>query len=817
MVIDIETTLRDTRDRLRELGEAIEDLVKSYPSAFADPEIASRFAAFRQAHREAVDRLNAPRLCIATIGTTSSGKSTIVNALLGRKVAPIEAGEMSGGVLTLQHADERKLVVEATEGAAWETGVWSELSDESFYERIRNSVMLPYHDIRRKQKDCIAPQVIAFGPLLPACEPTLLSLPPGVGVEFVDLPGLKSVQDRANLAVIQTRVHKAFSLVALDYMQVDDEHRKRLLEELKRVVQYLQGRTDSMIFILNRVDQRGADDVPISERIDKLREEIQEVLSLEEPPEVIPFSARLLYYAQCAWGPGSLDDASLVDQPTRLRLLNAMFQDCAGVIRQQTSDDPELRRWFRNTEDQVCDSENISDETMRQLLHYALEWSGGNKLWSRLRIRVQEAFPELVLLPALVEVFDNYDSLAKIIEAIANIRKIEQKEEVEAEQAKIDQSRRRLHEAVENIREKFRTLTETTIEHLKKNEQDVRSRLAQEAQSEGRRGFQSLFDAVNEVEGDLTQLLIAPVRDALKENQGAYELEENLGKFISPVMANNIAKAYDSASRRLENFTHSSDSLVKRVREEDKKGIRELEHAERAVRKLYQAMREALSARAEFNLQSQAQKLENALDSLIGEEENELCVLCLKELPSLKLDEAIISDFKKNLSQNLPVLPEKFFELSNTIKQSSPKEKEVIGTKPVTITYTEGSCFNRQERTKTEYEDVIGDVQYRDLSLPDADQMARQWAEGVAKGKQGLWDVLSTWITNRLDLAIKVFDQSLNNVIDLVNDALQEQLSIIELNFAKTAQTWIEIEARKTLITVIRQKLEDGSRTSQIL
>lgn len=51
---------------------------------------------------------------------------------------------------------------------------------------------------------------------------------------------------------------------------------KRLLEELKRVVECLQGRTDSMIFILNRVDQRGADDLPLSVRIDKLREEIKQ-------------------------------------------------------------------------------------------------------------------------------------------------------------------------------------------------------------------------------------------------------------------------------------------------------------------------------------------------------------------------------------------------------------------------------------------------------------------------------------------------------------------------------------------------------------
>jgi len=307
-------------------------------------------------------------------------------------------------------------------------------------------------------------------------------------------------------------------------------------------------------------------------------------------------------------------------------------------------------------------------------------------------------------------------------------------------------------------------------------------------------------------------VLIAPVRDALKNNQGAYELEENLGKVISPVMANNIAKAYDSASRRLESFTHTSGYLVKRVRQDDKQGVRELENSERAVRKLYQAMREALSARAEFNLQSQAQKLENALQSLIGEQENELCVLCFQELPSLKLDEAVISNFKKNVSKSLPTLPEKFFELPAAIEQRHFEQEEVVGK--TTESYTTGTCYKSQcSRTV----DVKENVEYRELALPDLDTIARQWAEGVTRGKQKLWNVLSSWITDRLDKANSIFNRSISDVIDLANRTLQEQLSIIELNFAKSAQIWSEIEARKTSTTVIRQKLEDESRTSQIL
>lgn len=253
MTTDTEIILPNARNQLNELGEAVENLATTYPDVFDDTSIGSRLKSFRICHREAVDRLQAPSLSIAMIGTTSSGKSTIVNALIGRKIAPIEAGEMSGGVLTLRHAHERKLIVEETEGSAWETGVWSDLGDEALYEKIRDGVMRPYHDTREK-RDCMAPRVTAYIPLLPASDENLLGLPQGVGVEFIDLPGLKSIQDRDNIKVIQEKVHKAFSVVALDYLQVDDKHRKRLLEELKKVVEYLQGRTDSMIFILNRVE-----------------------------------------------------------------------------------------------------------------------------------------------------------------------------------------------------------------------------------------------------------------------------------------------------------------------------------------------------------------------------------------------------------------------------------------------------------------------------------------------------------------------------------------------------------------------------------
>lgn len=124
-----------------------------------------------------------------------------------------------GGVLTLKHSQEQRLIIAETENAVWDTGRWTGLSDEDLYQRIC-TLMHSYHDARKK-REYVAPQITAYVPLLPACDASLLGLPNGIGVELIDLPGFKSVQDRTNLKTIQKQVNKAFSLVALDYMQVD--------------------------------------------------------------------------------------------------------------------------------------------------------------------------------------------------------------------------------------------------------------------------------------------------------------------------------------------------------------------------------------------------------------------------------------------------------------------------------------------------------------------------------------------------------------------------------------------------------------------
>lgn len=776
--------LEAARNGLEELGRLTRELVTSDAGVFEEPELRTFFDTFTRALDEAQGRLAEPMLSIATVGTTSSGKSTIVNALAGRRIAPIEAGEMSGGVLTLRSGSERRLTVDAADGAPWEAGTWTGISDADAYGRIRDGVMRPYHEAR-KSRACLAPQVLSEGPLLPSIDSSLLGLPPDLGVEFIDLPGLKSVQDRANLAVIQTRVHKAFSLVALDYLQTDEDHRKKLLEELTRVVKYLQGRTDSMVFVLNRVDQRGMDDEPVETRVAALRREIKEVLGLQSEPDVLPFESRLLYRAQCAWGAA---DATHPDSTPEQQLehLRALFEESASTLKRRGRENPELRSWLREIEDWVEAGRVPANDDLRTLLDRSQEWSGGKELWQRLRTRIEESFAELVILPALIEVLDTHRSFTDALRAVSKIRRIDSQEQLEHERERLEQLQIRLHEEVSATRERFRSRLTAGAEGLKTGDQAVRHRLTKDLGP----GFESLLGAINEVTGDLTKSLIAPVRDALKASRGVYDLEEEMCRVLDPAPAKDLTRAYDLFSRRIPTLSRGKGTLGLRVREDDGAGVALLRESERDARRLYQNMRECLAARGEFTLQGQAGSIRGALAGLMEQQADAISQACLSELPDLSLDQVIESARKARSRNELLDLPEQFFALPTAIRQEEAAVPEVTGFRSKTVE-TGSWCW---KDTETIREPIVENIRYRDLQLPDEDGMARQWSDGVKGGEDSLWETLRDWMVEALLESSISFSAAIESVLRLADRALEQQQRLAADEHEAVVELWKRID-----------------------
>lgn len=845
--MDIEAKLSQARSWLDELGNAISDLVGVAPEVFEDEKLKQDLADFRRAYDQAVQDLANPSLRIAMIGTTSSGKSTIVNALIGRRIAPIEAGEMSGGVLRIKHGEGSYLKIEETEGAVWETGEWSGLNDEEIYNRIQRT-MHTYHEVRRKA-DYIAPQIEVRLPILPACDRELSGLPEGLAIEFVDLPGLKSVQDRGNLQVIQPLVGKAFCLVALDYGQVDEEHRQKLLGELKQVVEYFQGKTDSMVFILNRVDNRKSDDIPLENRVAKLGQEIEENLFLSESPDIIPFSANILYQAQCAWGINNLAQLSLVSQSERLERLKAMFADCSslitnkikesketltplpvkGIFRKLLSQNQDLKSWFRYIEDLVEQDKEINDEMMRTLVNYALLWSGGNNLWNCIRSRLNNSFQELVINPIFMDVYTSGDALIEKVNLKIEITE-KSNEEIELNIKKIKEIRPILETKLQEKKDFFINEINDFIEDLMKisvssdNDDDFSILSNIKHKNSNGKILMDMSQSIKYIQSELNKELITKILDAFESNQSAYELEDDFNGFLTPPLAKSLSRSYDEVSRILRDYKNEGDLMVKSVLTEDAQATEKLRDDEHKILMLYENMDQAIKEKTKFLIQAQEIKILSFPEHLFDNYIQELCMIFEKfELP---MKQAVLADWKNKskIINRFSSLPEEMFNISEPIfVESKDRKKEFVGTESyyvdVTKTryeeytehYKERFLFffkKNKSRTSTrpvKYTDkekkekkIFKDVEYTNFSFPKPITMARQWSNAVDQDRNELWRVLQSWMNQYIDEFSDQFELVTKEIFDYTEQNLTEQITILNS----------DLEDQQKLIEAIKPKFQ---------
>jgi hypothetical protein len=419
------------------------------------------------------------------------------------------------------------------------------------------------------------------------------------------------------------------------------------------------------------------------------------------------------------------------------------------------------------------------------IVNYALQWSGGQTLWDCIKKRIEESFAELVILPILVNVFNSYDSLSDSVNLLIQTRKITNLEEIKEKQEQLIKFRNEFPDLAEKVNKNFEQELKDYIKDLKSKNPTEINQAIQKAIEKKRKGFQEIFGAVNDIEADLNTNIIIQVRDAFKNKKGAYELEDKLQEVITPSLAKDVAREYDHVSRRISDFTSEKDGyLVKKIKIDDSKKIKELEHDEKYVRLLFHTIKDALTARAEFKLQAKQKDFITALDSLIQDQITRLKFFIPEEiLESLDIEQAVMSDVRKKLNENLTTLPEKFFNFSEDIKGNTLTQREKTGTKAQKRSREVGSCLNKRTETYTEYVDQHDNIQYKQLLIPDIETMAKQWSSGIKNseyGKGGLWDILFDWITNKLNYASNLFNESVNNILNLTEKCLDEQFKKLE-------------------------------------
>jgi hypothetical protein len=806
---NIEHTLSSSIENLQKLGEEIENLRNNHHDIFQVKKfqkLDNDFQDFFKSHQEAVDRLKNPNLSIAMIGTTSSGKSTVLNSLIAQQIAPIDSAEKSAGILTVKHSSTSKLVIEYTDGTTKEV---ESLSNEEIYSEL-NSIMVNHKNSSEKEKIL---KLAVSVPLLPACDLDLLGLPTSMKVEFIDLPGMNTALEKNNLAAIQKTLEQAFPIIIINYEYVNKHDEKALFDELKRTVESFGIDTKLLIFILNKCDLHSELDkknLSLPDRIEKIKESIQSQLNLssDKPIEILRFSSQSLCYAQCAWGPASLKNESLVEQPIRLSLVQGMFRDCFGYFENEINkidDDKirsDLRKRFRDLKDQIEDAAKldnnitITDKDMSTILEYVQNWSGATDLWASLRTRVEESLAEIILNPALNICFKNYEALKSSIKELRKATNIENLQQIKQKRKEYTTYRKDLSSEIDliqtGIKEKIEGIKRTILsskdtEDIETQEQKLRT-LEQKLKVQNLSGFSKLIEIFSKISKDLTISLITPVRNALKNNSSTDELKKILEKDINTKNLGRIIKHYESVSKELKKFTpsNSGNNLEMKVLKTDNEDM--FNEAEKSVRKFYIVMQDSIYDRFNLKLQVEAKQIESAIKSLIDEQTKEIERVIDSEPKSpIKLHELLMTNYDKKEIDSSPMMPEGLFKTAPKVNRKNIDKDEVVGQEKKET----GSCFNKQ----TSYVDKREKVPYKVLYLPNPDGMANQWLEGIKKIEPEVWKVIFDWLEKSLDDSMYNFIEAKNESFDYLDELHENQIKVVQDNLLQSHQKqWNEIE-----------------------
>lgn len=664
--------------------------------------------------RRAAERLKRPTFRIATFGTTSSGKSTIANALVGRRVAPMDAGELSAGVLHLVDSDVVRLTIEPSESAAWEAGCW-EGSDEDIYQRLRST--LKAFQAASHEQNVDPPRARIEGPLLPGRWPSLLDLPVGVQFEVLDLPGLNHAGDQKNLRVLQQQVLGSFCLVALSYAHTDRTARARLLEELRRAVDLLGGETKTMLFVLNRVDNRTDDDDPLEERIEELRTEMARVLGLAEPPELLPLNALALYLAQCVWGTAGIQGEPTTPDDVARRYFDQLMRGSTldYFFRQGMRDASTKER----IETLLRPGTPLSAGDRRWILREVAQWTGGNVLWTRLAERIAENFVQLVIHPAVVEALESTDAALNQFAEICRIRRITNAEKLEEDRRRLGASLESLRTSVTQRSTQLSQRLERAVEHLQAGGPErVNAATAELGQN-----FLGLRDSISKVKHDLNTTVIGAVCTGLKAGSPVSDIFEHVQPIVGADAARKIRDAIDAG--RTEGYGREQAERGWQLRV-PLANADSLKPKLRANIDLYVAVREALGRRAAARLQEQSGYFESALQGLIDKELDDIQA----DAVNLVADAGALAGIFKHARVKVPGFPDVSFAIDDpSLKRTSTSRVEVVERR---------SCREDVKRTVTD--------NFVELRMRSAGEMAEEWSKGIDGGEVMLWAQLGAWM-----------------------------------------------------------------------
>lgn len=319
-------------------------------------------------------------LPLSVLGTTSSGKSTFVNGLLGCRISPMDADELTNCLIKFNFEDNM-----LNKACLSSKNLKQNLISTDSYENIYNEIIKVIED---NKSSLSYPELDISLSHLIGKERKIFKLNKASISEIRDLPGIKSINDQKNLNIIINNISGTFKVFIFDYSSIfQKENRKKLYELLNSIQnQYSE---NEILFVLNKIDLRNEDDKPLLHVLSLLKKEIKENLSLNFEPEIIPFNSLLFYYSQSIFnGYNSLKllqwKKSKIKELIFSQLIHCL-KDQSKIIFELKCENSDFKKLIINIEENL----KIKGE-IPNYKNYALFWeiiltkSGGEELIDKL-------------------------------------------------------------------------------------------------------------------------------------------------------------------------------------------------------------------------------------------------------------------------------------------------------------------------------------------------------------------------------------------------------------------------------------------------
>lgn len=760
--------------------------------------------------KQIYQELEHPVLKMATVGTTSAGKSTFVNGILGEYLAPTDPDEKSVGILKI------------TSASNWSIQTHPNTPETDHLNSVLEICQFLDKAMERTKDQPIIPIFTVKGPLYPLTpRHEFMEITGGqVNLQILDLPGLRNAdQDVKNFKIIQNQVGQSFCVVLLDMTKMFSKEEKiKLLQELKETVRDLGGDTTTMIFIANKIDSYTTQDLknsPLSERLTKAKKEICSYLekSLDEFI-LLPFSAQL-YCNATSILKHSLEENEKA-QPLRKALIDdtsfrwvQMLIEYSLQVTLPEEKKEEIKNLWRKIDDDLDKEEPSDFLDLTNAAKYALMASGHGLFWQSLAERFSKKSSQLLVFPITNQPLKKLRiTLGKLL-ALSKIQQktsLEQLEDMlsnlnqlkEATLSQLDVHNQKLEKKLNRLEQllQFKDLTQDASEKDKQEKFDESLEFNEilidifDGDTKSYPNLMTVRNVTGQIKGEIFENILIPFTTFLKQKKTISELNALFTKLFGEELTKELTDKYEHLKDTDYHNLHGKTHVYVSGQRDDM--AKKLNAVLEPLVGIHVAIRRGLNRVAERKLKTSADLIGNEIASFLISHASNIWKQIIEDLQTSSLlpteDIELLPTIlnSPNLEQSISIDDILFFQ--DPILSKNKDIRVIDGYRTV-----EGSCFDSSEPKYTT-------KNLTTIRLPTPEEIQENMLGGLDRERNALFERLGTCLKKSTTLAFDDLKINLEKYFSFLEQTIERRKQELSEETVQTVDFWANIQSKTTIL-----------------